>query len=548
VKKFQELRDAIVQKYKLKMMQQILFEFAVGDAERSLLVNSAFPERIIGKTDLGKYEDELNIRIGLTSLSIDEQPVNLIRMFDDGNEKSETIKNIYTKQLRNNFRDSEKDLFTTFLPFELTSLLDENDRVDGWKKKSIVDKLFRDNVKIDNNEIDKIFKPIGDQPDIGIISLLTRFEELEKRSTLKEVLDTIVQKINEYCQSTYTKNTENEIGSFLNWNIKDAFTNSSDKIKEGLLNNISEVTFPVHTENIGGLHKVGPYVNVNPSLESFVNSVLKLKSDKIVKCPNLEESKLVLVRYVGGIDYKEIYGNELNQYVYLHRNIDLFKPFLNKNWNKKVRGPWGDTEEYILTANINSFDYKLEYIEALALLIGMDLLLQKNKALADRIFVNDPKLTKNKNVINRSPIHYITQLKQFVYYPDVKINDQAVPGVDKLWIEDSGIKSNKKLLPLSQDLTKKLLSFRGTIKELRSDEQFTSMLSRFVSVISFHYQEIESILKNEIENIETPFPQIYTTIKRRGQKEISNYHHEDLETAQKFDDIVKRVLSRLFGL
>jgi len=41
-------------------MQQILFEFAVGDVERSMLVNSAFPEKIVGNTDLQKYENELN--------------------------------------------------------------------------------------------------------------------------------------------------------------------------------------------------------------------------------------------------------------------------------------------------------------------------------------------------------------------------------------------------------------------------------------------------------------------------------------------------------
>lgn len=541
INKYKSCRDSVVQNYKLRIMQKILFEFAVGDAERSFLEQSAYPEKLLGKTDLSRYEDDLSEKVGLSVRSADEQSRSLIREFDDGKENSNTIKNNFTVFLRNKFRDTEKDLFTYFLPFELTTLLDNS----GWKKGSKIDRLFNDNIIINSDEIEKIFKEVEDHMKMRNIILLTKFEDNEEKKTIREVFSEIKDKVVAYCQGAYINNAKNPIGEFLHSDIVSAFEQANDKRREHMITTINDVVFPVYTSNLGKLPRVGPYININPALRGFVNKELSI-SNKIIENDNLETTKLVMVSYLGGINYEEIHGNSLNKYEYENRAMDLFKPFLDKSWNKKVRGPWGDTDKFTMNINVKGNDNPIEYIDALALLIGLDILAQKNNKLFNLLFVTDKNYLKNKNVVNRLPIHYNSQVKQYLYYRVVNINDKAVRGKEKLWIEDKGRKEIKLNLPLSLQIEKKMLWFQEAIKILRNDSGFRDVLSITSSIISTNYEEIKRLIKNDIDKIDTGFPKLRETIRRRNK--ANEHNHEDLEMAYEFDDRVKNILKLIFAL
>jgi len=548
-KNWMDLRETLTRKYELMIKQKIIHQFAVGDGsiDIKVLKNSAIPNQL-NKTDLSEYENDFKVRIGVEFFKHDENVTSLIKEFNDNKKDTFTIKNNYISHLRSKFRETEKDFFTKYKPTDLVSLLDENTD-DGWKLDNPLDRLFRINVfrkegKITKEEFKGIFS--GYDKDY-IIQLIARLKKNDKTS-LQAIIGEINEMINKYFYGKYVENTGSEsdsnIGKYLNQTIQNVILGLSTKEQSNLIKEITDVEYPLNSPMVASAMPIGPYINIHDELSAFVKNVLGVDQKMIVTNSALKKNIITSVVYKLDIPYESINQNNIHFEVYKSRDLQIYRPFLDKRWNEYIRGPI-DAED-IKQKNINikiKKEHTLTYYEVFALCVGIDLILQKDAKLRDLLFITVPEIVKKQKLINRSIIFYDENInKQFVYYRKVEVDKNF-----KLLIKD-GLTSEDKAqeLSISLDIDKKLLNFYDSLNKIIEDKSFDIILKSFCIALSEHFTDIKFSIKENINEIETGFYSIADHIYKL-QEEIK-FNKTDLKMAQEFDDDMRRTLIKIFSL
>lgn len=537
---WEELRETLINKYELIIKQKILYEFAVGDYPRDILKNSVFPNKLY-ETDLTKYEKDIQLRIGITST--EEYKASLIKEFDDNKKDTTTIKNNYIRHLRSKYRETDKDVFTKYLPYTLMSLLDENTE-DGWKKNNPLDKLFKDNVFRKEGKITKQeFESILSGYDKDTIILMVARLKKDNRTNLQLIIEEIKEKVNKYFNDSYVNNSQSEIGKYLSQSIQEVILGLQQKEKLQLVSELREIEYPINSASVAAAMPVGPYLNIHSELESFAKTVLGIDDKMIITNSALKKNVITSVVYKQDIPYESINQNNIHFEVYKNRDLKTYRPFLDKNWNEHVRGPKDAEDTALKTVMIKiKKDQKLKYFELLALSIGIDLVLQKDLNLRKQLFITAPKIIEKQNLVNRSIIYYDFDRKQFVYNRNVTVDKNY-----KLLIKEGLTDEDKaQELLLSLDEDKKLLSFNDSLNKLIYDNKFNDLLNSFGVVLTQHFNEIKSSLNNNINEIETGFYNVAKKIYNFNEQK--EFEEMDLKMAQEFDEIMRKVLTDVFNL
>lgn len=554
IKKLREYREKIIQKYYLIIKQEILYHFAVGDAPGDKLKGSAFESQLAPDTELTKYEKEIKKRIGTTVDVDNPYDTSLIKEFDDTKDDTYTIKNNYVKHLPSEFRETDKDVFTTYLPKPLVNLVDHTSE-DGWKKNNELDKIFTGIMKITKDDIEKIIDG-GDKENWKVKFAL--LGDVQNQKSVKAVIEEIKERVEKYCESNYLRNSASIIGQYLSRTIDKVINDLDSKIKNNLIQMIIDVDYPINAADLASIKAAGPYFNVNPNLVDFVKSTFKPNDNDIIPQDHIQENKIVVVLYKRGLSYKNLMGNEANFSAYTQRDLKIFRPFLNKRWNEFKRGPWEDPDlkksfgERRLNLKIGRKTKDITYRELIAFCIGIDLLFKKSPELVKKIFITDNKIIKRDGLINRSIIHYDENLKKFVYVKNVEYDANK-----KLRIREASGEDNLKELDLSLDLDKFLydsdternyLKFGESAKIIAQDKDFNdSALKNFCSALSNYKDDVKKALSKNIDLLSTSFRKLAGELKNRNLDDVK-IEDSDFSFADEFDETMRRLLKDFFGV
>ncbi len=556
LKKLREYRETIIQKYYLIIKQEILYHFAVGDVTGALLKGSAFESQLASDTELTKYEKDMKLRIGTAVLADDIYRTSLLREFDDTKKDSDTIKNNYTRHLTSEFRETEKDVFTTYLPMQLVDLIDHRTE-DGWKKNNELDKVFKSEIKISKYEIDRIID--GNDKEEWKIKLALLRDSKDQKKSVKNVIDEIKDRVEKYCESNYIKKSDSGIGQYLNRTIDQVMKDLNKETFNNLIQMINEVDYPINAADLASIKAAGPYFNVNPKLVNFVQQTFTpLHDTDIIPQEQIGENKIVAVLYKRGISYKNLMGNGVNLSAYNNRKLKIFRPFLNKRWNEFIRGPWEDPilkkslGEKRIKIKIGRITKDITYKEVIAFCTSIDLLLQKSPELVKKIFITDKKIIKNDGLINRSIIHYDENFKKFVYVKEAKYDSN-----NKLRIREGLNKDNFVELNLSLDLNKFLeesetdrnyLKFGKSAQEIAKDRNFNdSALKNFCIALSDYKDDVKKALNKNINSLSTSFRNLAVELKKRNLDDVK-IEDSDFSSADEFDETMRRLLKDFFGV
>ena len=553
--KLKGYRETIIQKYYLIIKQEILYHFAVGDVTGAILRGSAFESQLASDTELTKYEKEMKLRIGTTVLADDTYRTSLIREFDDTREDSYTIKNNYVQHLTSEFRESEKDVFTTYLPMPLLDLVDHRTD-DGWKKGNELDKVFKGEIKISKNEIDSIID--GNDKEDWKIKLARLGDSKDQKKSIKNVIDEIRERIEKYCESNYLRKSDSQIGQYLNRTIDQVINELDKDTKKNLIQMIKEVDYPINAADLASIKAAGPYFNVNPKLIDFVKGTFNPQNETdIIPKEQIGENKIVAVLYKRGIRYKNLMGNGVNFSAYNNRDLKIFRPFLNKRWNEYTRGPWDDPElkksvgEQRVKIKIDRKAKDITYKEVIAFCVGIDLLFKKSPELVKKMFITDRKVIKKDGLINRSIIHYDENLKKFIYVKEAKYDS------NKKIILRQALDENLVELDLSLDLNKFLdeseternyLKFGKSAQDIAKDKNFNdSALKNFCIALSNYKEDVKKALHKNIESLSTSFRKLAVDLKNRSLDNVK-IEDSDFSFADEFDETMKSLLKDFFGV
>lgn len=556
IKKLREFREAIVHKYYLIIKQEIIYNFGIGDIASAELKGSAFESYLASNTELTNYEKEMKLRIGTTVLADDTFRTSLIREFDDTKEESYTIKNMYTNHLTAEFRESEKDVFTTYLPFSLVSLIDHRTE-DGWKKGNELDRIFRREIKINKMEMDGVIE--GNNKDELKYIFAQLIDRNDPKRSINDLINDIIKRVEKYCEINYLRKSDSEIGQYLNRTIDEVINELDRETKKNLIQMIKDIDYPINGPDLASIKAAGPFFNVNPRLFDFVKENFRPQSETdIIPQEQIEENKIVAVLYKRGISYKNLVENGVHFSAYRNRNLKIYRPFLHKKWNEFVRGPWDDPElsksvgEKRINIKIGRKTKEISFRELIAFFIGIDLLLQKSPELMKKIFITDKKIISDDGLINRSIIHYDDNLKKFVFAKEVTYDANR-----KIRIREGIERNNFNELMLSIDLDKFIdeseenrnyLQFTNSAKALAKENIFEkSAVKNFCIALSNYKDDVKKVLNMHKNSISTSFRRLAVELKSRQLDEIG-IEDSDYIFADQFDEIMRKLLKDLFGV
>jgi hypothetical protein len=555
ISSLKEYRNLIIQKYYLRITQELLYYFAVGDSlgitSGAILRGSAFESQLADDTELTKYEKEIRLRIG-ESISLNEPfRMTLMKKFDDTKSDSDTIKNRYVKRLTEKFRETEKDVFTTYIPFRLDTLVDHTEE-DGWKKNNQLSKIFNSNIrKIEKAEIDSMIE--GPKKENWKFKFALLLDIDVPRKSLESIIEEIISTVNNYFEYKYIQ-TDTEISRFLSKTIDRVIMEDlSDKSRREIIEQIVDVEYPINAPNLKLKQQIGPYYNVHPDLKQFVEKTFQVRNpNDIVTNSELSKNKIVAVLYKRGLAYKDLTGNDNHYNAYYNRDKNIYRPFLNKSWNNHTRGPWDDPElkkivgTPTIKIKIGRKEKEINYKELIAFLVGIDLLLKKSKKLYDSIFNKDKAL---KELKNPSIIFYDDSSSQFFYLNSLTNQNK------KLKIDLGFGQENLKPLNLSLNLIKikseinrgiNLLDFEKSAQLLSKNDDFKNSLIVFLNALSNQLRSFKSLFKKEKSNIKTNLNGIAKEIYNDSSIRQS-FNGEDLRFASEFDKIMNDLLNEFFG-
>lgn len=556
INKLKEYREEVKRKYYLIIKQEILYHFAVGDASGAILRGSAFENQLATDTELTKYEKEIKLRIGTSVLLDDTYRTSLLKEFDDTKDDTHTIKNEYVRHLTAEFRESDKDVFTTYLPFPLVDLIDHRSE-DGWKRGNELDKIFKSEIKITKNEIDSLIE--GNEKENWKMKLAQLSDCFDHNKSIKNVIDEIKDRVEKYCESNYIKKSDSQIGQYLNRTIAQVINQLDNEKKKNLIMEIKEIDYPINAADLASINAAGPYFNVNPELVNFVHQTFHPQNQTdIIPQDKIGLNKIVAVLYKRGISYKNLMGNDVHFSAYSNRDLKIYRPFLNKRWNEYTRGPWDDPElkksigEQRVKIKIDRKTKELTYKELIAFCVGIDLLLQKSPELVKKMFITERNIIQKNGLINRSIIHYDETLRKFIYAKEVKYDANK-----KLNIREGIDKNNFTELELSLDLSKFIdekeaernyLKFGKSAQDLASNKNFNdSALKNFCIALSNYKDDVKKALNKNINSLSTNFRNLAVELKKRELVDIK-IEDSDFRFADEFDETMRGLLKDFFGI
>ncbi len=537
--KLNELFDKQLEYYIILLKQKILYVYAVG-TDSMTLKDSLFKQRKEGYTFLEEYKNQLGKVVGTVSSG---NYLNLQKLVESNQteSKEESFFEKFNNQLRNRFIESDKDVFTMYIPHKLSDFISAK----GWAAGSDLDETYKKQIKMGEKEVRNVF--LSDEVNRDMMFLLTRIGESANEVGVQ--IDEIKSIPEKYFKKTYL-NPNTEISSFLNQNVIYAYRNASPSLKKQIKDDFHNVNYPVYLRNQATLQEIGPYINIpdDAEFEKMVISEFDADPNKIVRNNFLNNDQVVLVKYWENLNFEDISGADLMQVAYTNRDINIYRPHLNKDWNDYIDGIWNPKFAMLqikdeIPLKWNGSEININYLQAFQLCYIIDVLNNIDGDIKKQIFLEDSTKVRLNNAENKPPVHFDNTGKCFIYFTDYNVSVENEK--EKFFLIKSKTKANKKKLPLSVSN----ISFDQSIKELMSDSKFLDTFQTFSTVLSENYDEIHDIiLKHKEEIIQSSFVFDNVLDKITKYNKGVKYSENDKKIASSYIDNLDELMNKLFDI
>lgn len=536
-------RRKVTEEPLLKLQQRVLYEFAVGDSV-TCLSGSAFPLEKGSPTEISRYERELKRVVGLL-YTTDPYAPTLLRVFDDGAEGSRSIAAEYRINLPQVFRRSDDDIFTTFLPYPLSSYTDHS----GWVRDSLIDRLFEENVAIDASEIEgAVFRSAEDKYPLARIG--------EDPRSAQANIGSVVRAVTAHFEVKYMA-PKTAIGDFLGQNIVQVFE-ETPKERTGVLVEMFAagdhgIIYPLYGERAADWQSWGPFVNVKtgPDIGAFVTNTFNVPATHVVVDDSFKDTEIVFVRVGNGIRFDDIAGNDLCKKAYRERDMRAFRPHLHRDWNDCPDGILDPKFDPInrppdtIEVQLGHSRTEITFLQAFQFCYLLDWLVTRDPAVHNKLFLSDPARVKLEGGLSKPPIFYDGTAAKFICMSGYEILREG--GVDKFLIKEALGKDTKRELPISvTPSSKEQIGFAQTVNTLGHDASFVRVFEEFYNLAMKHATGISDSITRHKEGLCKALLEEYLGALDPLLRRERTIDEQDRRMARDFPKELNRLIEKFF--
>lgn len=462
-----------------KIKQEILYQFALGDNKENL--KDSFFGQTLKTTELRSYRQSVSVGFG-TSRELSDDTSSLIWAFSKDNEKDrrvKTIRNKYMLFIPEEWEKTRNDLFTVYLPNDLSSYL-SSDSSERWNKHTVLSDTFEKHVTTGAAGLKMIFG--DDVPQMNY--LLSRLGEV--RENINEDIRKIQEKIRRKFVELYTGNSDSEVFKFINRNIQEAYLACDDTTQEKIKQSVGSLVYPLR--DVTRTRTLIPMINIHSTLSTFAVEKFGFTENRVISYSNMPVNQMVLIGIATDFEYEKITDNKTHKIVFESRDPLKYRPFLHNEWNSYITGPY----EAFKDTSVET-DTGVRYVlsEAFLLSLFVELLSTHVQKAGDLIYLTDNNALTMLNGKRSAPITINNKSGGFSFYVNGETREEK--GKIKFFVK-SGSKNREVNLGKLYDT----LGFTEAFKLIGSEPDFESTFKDFHYVIEENKDALGKVLTAKI--------------------------------------------------
>ena len=308
----------------------------------------------------------------------------------------------------------------------------------------------------------------------------------DEREKINGDIQKIINRIREKFEELYTNNSDSEIYKFLNRTIQEAYNNCEEATKEKVQSHFNNLLYPLR--DITKARAVVPGVNVHNSLSTFVTQTFAINPNRVASYQNMPLNQLVLIGIASDFQYEKISENKTAKIVFEKRDINKYRPFLHKEWNNYVDGPYGALGE--VTVDSDSRAYNVP--EAFLICNFFERLFAKVPQASQLVYVNDDTTLSLQRGIRATPVSMEKRSQTFSLFTASGTFDEG--NEIKFYV-----KSDTQNPRINLDKLYENLEFSKVFANIRQETRFQKCFKDFIDIVEAQKDAIAELVSESLK-------------------------------------------------